>query len=88
MLNEKQFRDRATRELREIGKLVQALATDRVLYRKLESDVIAANSELAQSSNPYLFMIRGSYTDATTMRLRRLFAPDVARQAYRQGNGP
>ena len=43
MLNEKQFRDRATRELREIGKLVQALATDRVLYRKLESDVIAAN---------------------------------------------
>ena len=77
MLNEKQFRDRATRELREIGKLVQALATDRVLYRKLESDVIAANSELAQSSNPYLFMIRGSYTDATTMRLRRLFAPDA-----------
>jgi hypothetical protein len=77
MLNEKQFRDRATRELREIGKLVQDLATDRVLYRKLESDVIAINSELAQSSNPYLFMIRGCYTDATTMRLRRLFAPDA-----------
>jgi len=77
MLNEKQFRDRATRELREIGKLVQALATDRVLYRKLESDVIAANAELAHSSNPYLFMIRGSYTDAAIMRLRRLFAPDA-----------
>lgn len=77
MLNEKQFRDRAGRELREIGKLVQSLATDRELYRKLESDVIAANSELDHSSNPYLSMLRGNYTDATTMRLRRLFAPDA-----------
>jgi hypothetical protein len=77
MLNEKQFRDRAVRELREIGKLVQSLATDRDLYRKLESEVIAANSALTHSSNPYLFMVRGSYTDATTMRLRRLFAPDA-----------
>ncbi len=77
MLNEKQFRDRAVRELREVGKLVQSLATDRELYRKLESEVIGANSELAHSSNPYLLMIRGSYTDATTMRLRRLFAADA-----------
>ena len=77
MLNEKQFRDRAVRELREIAKLVQSLATDRDLYRKLESEVIACNSELAHSSNPYLLMIRGSYTDAATMRLRRLFAPEA-----------
>jgi hypothetical protein len=77
MLTEKQFRDRAARELREIGKLVQTLATDRDLYRKLESEVIARNSELAHSSNQYLFLIRGSYTDAATMRLRRLFAPDA-----------
>jgi len=77
MLNEKQFRDRAIRELREIGKLVQGLATDRELYRRLESEVIAVNSELAGSSNPYLMMTRGSYTDAATMRLRRLFAPDA-----------
>ena len=77
MLNEKQFRDRAVRELREIGKLVQSLTTDRHLYRKLESEIIGASSELAHSSNPYLLMIRGNYTDATTMRLRRLFAPDA-----------
>lgn len=77
MLNEKQFRDRAIREFREIGKQVQSLTTDRDLYRKLESDVIAANANLADSSSPYLLMIRGAYTDATTMRLRRLFAPDA-----------
>ena len=77
MLNEKQFRDRTARELLEIGKLVQSLATDRELNRKLESEVIAANSELSQSTNPYLLMFRGNYTDASTMRLRRLFAPDA-----------
>ncbi len=77
MLNEKQFRDRAVRELREIAKLVQSLATDRYLYRKLESEIISPNSELAHSSNPYLLLIRGAYTDAATMRLRRLFASDA-----------
>ena len=77
MLNEKQFRDRAIRELREIGKRVQSLMTDRALYNSLQSDVIAPNPQLADSSNPYLLMIRGAYTDATTMRLRRLFAPDA-----------
>ena len=77
MLNEKQFRDRAVRELREIGKLVQSLTTDRELYRKLESEIIGTSSELAHSSSPYLLMLRGNYTDATTMRLRRLFAPDA-----------
>src|SRR5208283_4068910 len=77
MLNEKQFRDRAIRELREIGKQVQSLTTDRDLYRKLESEVISGNSLLANTSSPYLAMIRGAYTDATTMRLRRLFAPDA-----------
>lgn len=77
MLNEKQFRDRASRELREIAKQVQSLTTDRDLYRKLESEVIAANSQLAGSSNPYIPMIRSAYTDASTMRLRRLFAPDA-----------
>ena len=77
MLNEKQFRDRAVRELREIGKQVQSLAADRALYHSLQSDVIAANPQLANSSNPYLLMVRAAYTDATTMRLRRLFAPDA-----------
>ena len=78
MLNEKQFRDRAARELREIGKQVASLATDRDLYQRLEADVIPSNPRLSSSGSPFLSMVRGAYTDATTMRLRRLFAPDAA----------
>jgi hypothetical protein len=77
MLNEKQFRDRATRELREIGKQVLSLATDRDLYQKLERDVIQSNSSLKAGGNPFLSMWQSAYTDATTMRLRRMFAPDA-----------
>ncbi len=77
MLNEKQFRDRAARELREIGKQVLSLATDRDLYGRLESEVIQSNASLSSIGSAYVSMIRGSYTDATTMRLRRLFAPDA-----------
>jgi hypothetical protein len=77
MLNQKQFCDRAARELREIGKQVLSLATDRDLYRKLESEVIPSNPRLSSSGGAYLSLIRGAYTDATTMRLRRLFAPDA-----------
>ena len=78
MLNEKQFRDRAARELREIGKQLLSLATDRDLCRRLEADVIQSNPRLAANGSAYLSMVRGAYTDATTMRLRRLFAPDAA----------
>jgi hypothetical protein len=78
MLNEKQFRDRAARELTEIGKQVLGLATDRDLCRKLEAEVIQSNPRLSSSGGAYLAMVRGAYTDATTMRLRRLFAPDAA----------
>ena len=77
MLNEKQFRERAIRELREIAKRVQGLQADRALYLKLESEVIGANSSLAESASPYLTLFRAAYTDATTMRLRRLFALDA-----------
>ncbi len=78
MLNEKQFRDRAVRELREIGKQVLSLATDRDLYRRLEADVLQPNPRLSSSNSPYLSLVRGDHTDATTMRLRKLFAPDAA----------
>jgi hypothetical protein len=78
MLSEKQFRDRAVRELREIGKQVLSLATDRDLFGKLEIEIIQSNPRLSSSSSPYLSMLRGAYTDATTMRLRRLFAPEAA----------
>ena len=77
MLSQKQFCDRAIRELREIGAQLQSLLADRTLYRKLESEVVAPNFNLANSNSPYLPMIRASYTDATTMRLGRLFAPDA-----------
>ena len=77
MLNEKQFRDRATRELREIGVQVQTLASDRDLFRKVESDVVASNARLLDSGATFLATIRAAYTDASTMRLRRLYAPDA-----------
>jgi len=77
MLNEKQFRDRAEGELREIGNQVLSLATDRDLHRKLQSEVIEPNPHLSKNSSVFLAMVRGAYTDATTMRLRSLLAPDA-----------
>jgi len=77
MLNQKQFCDRATRELREIGKQVQTLAADRDLFRRLESEVVASNPRLSENSAAFLAVVRAAYTDATTMRLRRLYAPDA-----------
>jgi len=77
MLNEKQFRDRATRELREIGNQVQSLSSDRDLYRKLETEVVPSNPRLSDSSSNFLAMVRAAHIDATTMRLRRLYAPDA-----------
>ncbi len=77
MLNEKQFCDRAVRELREIGKQVQSLVNDRDLYRKLEANVIASNAQLASNNFDFVAMVRAAYADATAMRLRRLFAPDA-----------
>ena len=56
---------------------VQNLASDRDLFRKLESEVVAANPRLANNSATFLATIRAAYTDATTMRLRRLYAPDA-----------
>ena len=72
MLSEKQFRERTKVELREIGKQVASLATDRDLYRKLERDVIAQNSRLQDSRSPFLAMVRGDYADAMTVRVLRL----------------
>ncbi len=72
MLSEKQFRERAKVELREIGKQVASLAADRDIYRKLEGDVIAANPRLESSRSPFLVMVRGAYTDAMAIRVLRL----------------
>jgi hypothetical protein len=78
MLSETQFRERAVRELRAIGKQVQSIATDRALFRRLESEVIPNNPALEASPGPYLPLFRAAYTDAMIMRLRRLYAPDAS----------
>ncbi len=77
MLKEKQFRERASRELRELGNQVLSLCTDRELYRRLEAEVLEANPDLAGNGSAFLELVRGAYTDATTMRLRRLVAPEA-----------
>jgi hypothetical protein len=77
MLNDKQFRERASRELREIGKQVHGLATDRDVYSQLETEIAQPNSSLAGNSMAFLEMLRGAYTDALTMRLRLLLAPEA-----------
>jgi len=76
MLNEKQFRERAKSELREIGDQVLALATDRDIYWKLERDVIQQNPQLSEARSELLDMLRGCYVDAMVARLLRLLDGD------------
>jgi len=76
MLSEKQFRERTKVELREIGKQVASLATDRDIYRKLESEVIRKNPRLRGARSPFLDMVRGAYTDAMAIRVARLTDAD------------
>ncbi|MFZ0705127.1 MAG: hypothetical protein WAM71_05945 [Candidatus Korobacteraceae bacterium] len=78
MLNEKQFRERAARELRELGNQVAGLATDREIYRRLESEILQSNPELTGNGNAFADMFRGAYVDAMTMRLRRLLATEAS----------
>lgn len=78
MLNEKQFRERASRELREIGNQAQGMATDREVYRRMESELLQPNPELAGNGNAFADMFRGAYADAMTMRLRRLLATEAS----------
>src|ERR1700759_3848654 len=86
MLNEKQFRERAARELREIGNQVLGMATDREIYRRMEGEVLQTNPELAGNGNAFADMFRGAYADAMTMRLRRLLAPEAS-LSLRRGIG-
>ena len=69
MLSEKQFRERAKSELRQIGSQVQSLATDRDLYRRLEREVVQPNPQLCNARSEFLEMFRSTYTDAMTARL-------------------
>jgi hypothetical protein len=72
MLSEKQFRERAKIELRQIGDQVLALATDRDIYWKLEREIIQSNPQLSEARSELLDMLRGCYVDAMVARLLRL----------------
>jgi len=72
MLSEKQFRERAKIELRQIGSQVLSLAIDRDVYWKLEREIIQPNPQLCDGRSAFLDMLRGCYADAMAARALRL----------------
>jgi hypothetical protein len=72
MLNEKQFRERARSELRQVGDQLLSLATDRDVYRKMEREIVQHNPQLHGQRSPFLDMLRGCYADAMAARILRL----------------
>ena len=78
MLSEKQFRERARSELRQIGNQLKALATDRDVYWKVEREIIEHNPQLKNGRSAFLDMLRGCYIDAMTARALRLLQPGDA----------
>jgi hypothetical protein len=74
ILSEKQFRERARTELRQIGAQLKGIATDREVYRKLEHEIVERNPQL-QARNAFLDMVRGCYADGMTARVLRLLEP-------------
>jgi hypothetical protein len=75
MLSEKQFRERARTELRQIAGQLRGLATDRDIYWKMEGDIVASNPQLHNGRTAFLDMVRGCYIDAMTARIIRLLEP-------------
>jgi len=78
MLTEKQVRERAKTELRQIGTQLLGMATDRDIYWKLEREIILNNPQLHGGRSAFLDMLRGCYADAMTARALRLLDADVA----------
>jgi hypothetical protein len=72
MLSEKQFRERARSDLREIRNQVLSLARDRDVYWKVEHEVIERNPKLHGIRNAFLDMVRAAYADAMAARVLRL----------------
>ena len=72
MSDEKQFRERAKTELRQLGKQLLALATDRDVYWRFEREIVQPNAQLCDRRSPFLDMLRSSYTEAMTARVLRL----------------
>ena len=72
MLTEKQFRERARTELRQIGDQLRSLAADRDIYWKMEREIIGRNPQLEGARSAFLDMLRGCYADAMAARILRL----------------
>ncbi len=72
MLSEKQFRERAKSELRQIANQVLSVATDRDIYWRLEREIIQPNPQLRDARSAFLDLLRGTYADATAARVLRL----------------
>ena len=78
MLSEKQFRERAKTELRQIGDQLLSLATDRDIYQRFERDIVQNNPQLQVARCEFIDMLRGCYADAMAARALRLLDADVA----------
>lgn len=76
MPDSKDFREDAIRELREIRDEVVDLATDRDIYWRFEREVVQRNRRLLTIRSAFLEMLRGTYVDSATMRVRRLIDKD------------
>ena len=72
MLSEKQFRERAKTELRQIANQVLSVATDRDIYWRLEREIIQPNPQLRDARSAFLDLVRAAYADATAARVLRL----------------
>lgn len=78
MLNEKQFRERARTELRQIADQLLSLAADRDIYRKFEREIVQNNPQLTSGRSEFMDMLRGCYADAMAARVLRLLGGDGA----------
>jgi hypothetical protein len=76
MLSEKQFRERAKTELRQIGDQLLGMATDRDVYWKFERDIVENNSQLKSARSAFIDMVRASYADSMAIRVLRLLDGD------------
>ena len=76
MLSEKQFRERAKTELRQIADQLLGLATDRDVYWKFEREIVDNNPQLKETRSAFLDMVRAAYADAMAARVLRLLDGD------------
>jgi hypothetical protein len=76
MLSEKQFRERARTELRQIGDQLLGLVADRDIYTKFEREIVLNNPQLQGGRSDFIDMLRGCYADAMAARVLRLLNGD------------